>query len=137
MKIWKKLGCPWPLCVESVSQFELHWWSNISAILLSALNILLHRFHPKWRRSNRCFNCSSVCDALFNYVNTNTEPEQLVGWMEWWYFNYQLAFFLFTPQSSLDLISFQIFCSSDQVKKGKAEQRIKGHWSFPLVFHKS
>ena len=26
--------------------------------------------------------------------NTNTEPEQLVGWMEWWYFN-QLALFLF------------------------------------------
>ena len=120
-------------------------WVNLNCTddPISALYCSLHSIYCcivsiQSGRSNRCFNCSSVCDALFNYVNTNTEPEQLVGWMEWWYFNYQLALFLFTPQSSLDLISFQIFCSSERVKKDKVEQRIKGTievslWSFTKV----
>ena len=48
-KGWWCKSCDALVFVESVSQFELHWWSNISAILLCTQYIAAPPFHPEWK----------------------------------------------------------------------------------------
>ena len=138
-KMKKKIGMPLAPCVLKV-------WVNLNCTddPISALYCSLHSIYCCIVSIQSGEGQTDVLIVRLDVVLSSTKQTDsftvavnLHNWMEWRYFNDQFTPFLFTPQSALDLISFQIFCSSDQVKKGKVEKRIKCHWSFPLVFHKS